>query len=62
MSALRSDPLLSEIRHEALYGPDSGSKFAMDALKLCDEFEIMRGMALRADETIHELMKGREKI
>jgi len=61
MSVLRSDPLLAEIRREALYGPDSGSKFAMDALRLCDEFEIMRDMAMKADETIHEIVKGKEQ-
>ena len=60
MSFLRSDPLLSDIRREALLGENAGSILAMKSLKLCDEFEIVRSMALKADETIHEIVKGEE--
>ena len=49
--------LLASIRQQALTGPDSGSRFAMDVLKLCDEYEIAVKQALALERSIHELTK-----
>jgi hypothetical protein len=54
MPDLSSDPLLASIRQQATFGPDAGSKFAMDALRLCDLFEAMRKSALKMEAMIHE--------
>jgi hypothetical protein len=54
---LASDQLLASIRQQATFGPDAGSKFAMDALRLCDLFESMRTSALKMEGIIHYLTK-----
>jgi hypothetical protein len=58
MPDLSSDPLLASIRHDATFGPDAGSKFAMDALRLCDLFEAMRASALKMEAVIHDYIKA----
>jgi hypothetical protein len=58
MPDLSSDPLLASIRHQASFGPDAGSKFAMDALRLCDLFEDMRDSTLKMEKIIHDYEKA----
>jgi hypothetical protein len=60
MSDLSSDPLLASIRQQAHLGPCSGSKLAIDALRICDLFEDMRASALKMEKIIHDYAKAEE--
>jgi len=61
---LRSDKLLSQVRGDTYKFENTSDpdlrRFILDAQKLCDEFVILRSMALKLDSQLHKLVKERE--
>ena len=56
----KSEKILSDIRHEAQFGPQAGTRLAFLAQQIASEYEIAIAQNLHMEATIHELTKSRQ--